>query len=470
MSVGNAKYNMLYNPKEKHYVNYSNEIDINDLNNSLSLVLNAIDENSKVLDVGCSFGYIGEWLIKNKNCKVYGIDIDSKAIAFINSVGVYEGADCINLDYALDNGSEDFNTFNNIDTDFDYVICADLLEHLKDPSSILKLLGTRLSPGGKIIVSIPNIANIDIIVNLLEGRFNYSEYGIMDNTHLKFFTFKSFLEWIYTINSNSKDFIFDLEHLAVTKFIPEYTQEIRKKHSELIDTIININPDLENLQNIFLLTKIEDKDTKSLNLLKLLKRYKKDYKFDIINEITSKICTPVSLINSYEYIVKIKEDNWCGLEIMVATFMQNLKGIIELEITEEGQDIPIVIKEIDLSDIKDNTWVRTYFSKIDDSMGKSYAVRIRVKNTDQSIAVWLNEQDVPCFKLIFLNDDFSIENAEEENTIIEKLENKFRPCLVDNSSASNGRLYNSKEDKIVKLENENKRLRNMVKELLDELI
>ena len=88
MSVGNAKYNMLYNPKEKHYVNYSNEIDINDLNNSLSLVLNAIDENSKVLDVGCSFGYIGEWLIKNKNCKVYGIDIDSKAIAFINCVGV----------------------------------------------------------------------------------------------------------------------------------------------------------------------------------------------------------------------------------------------------------------------------------------------------------------------------------------------------------------------------------------------
>ncbi|HEV7753440.1 MAG TPA: class I SAM-dependent methyltransferase, partial [Baekduia sp.] len=70
----------------------------------------------------------------------------------------------------------------------DAVICADVLEHLRDPWAVLAWLRTLLDPGGRAIVSVPNIAHWTARRALLRGRFDYTDFGLLDRTHLRFFT------------------------------------------------------------------------------------------------------------------------------------------------------------------------------------------------------------------------------------------------------------------------------------------
>ena len=74
---------------------------------------------------------------------------------------------------------------------FDVVVCADVLEHLDDPAAVLARVRRWLSPRGVLFVSLPNVANVAIRLALLAGRFEYAEAGILDRTHLRFFTRRS---------------------------------------------------------------------------------------------------------------------------------------------------------------------------------------------------------------------------------------------------------------------------------------
>ena len=71
---------------------------------------------------------------------------------------------------------------------FDVVVCADVLEHLPEPERLLAKISQWLSPGGILLVSLPNVANVTVRAALAAGRFRYAERGILDRTHLRFFT------------------------------------------------------------------------------------------------------------------------------------------------------------------------------------------------------------------------------------------------------------------------------------------
>lgn len=74
------------------------------------------------------------------------------------------------------------------DTDFDYIILGDILEHLVEPEKLLKCLKSHLSDKGVIIASIPNILHFSAIGEILKGSFEYTDAGVLDRTHLRFFT------------------------------------------------------------------------------------------------------------------------------------------------------------------------------------------------------------------------------------------------------------------------------------------
>jgi SAM-dependent methyltransferase len=74
---------------------------------------------------------------------------------------------------------------------FDVVVCADVLEHLPDPKSVLARARSWIVPGGRLFVSLPNVANVAVRLSLLAGRFEYADRGILDRTHLRFFTRRS---------------------------------------------------------------------------------------------------------------------------------------------------------------------------------------------------------------------------------------------------------------------------------------
>lgn len=258
LNLGNAKENRLFvYDDDKRYFNSAKEIHPEDENSSFSYIIKAITDNSVVLDIGCSYGYLGEWLTENKNCQVYGIDINNDYLEFVKESGYYKDLYNFDIDYPK-NTKNEFERFEKLKEIFDFIICADVLEHLKNPTDALDLISSKLKFGGQVLVSIPNIAHIDIILNLLEGNFNYSEFGILDNTHLRFFTKKSFVEWIKNANDLYKyrDFKFDIKHIGTTHYLSEYQKNFINLYPNLYKKILNSNPDLEILQNIFILIKI----------------------------------------------------------------------------------------------------------------------------------------------------------------------------------------------------------------------
>lgn len=130
-----------------------------------------------VLDVGCGQG--GNFtFIKGvyPNAELCGIELNPKT-AIISQ----KFADVRNCNV------EDLNV-DEWHNKFDYIIAGDIIEHLADPWKFLEKAHTMLKDDGIIIASIPNIANAETIFEILNGRFEYKEYGVLDKTHLRFFT------------------------------------------------------------------------------------------------------------------------------------------------------------------------------------------------------------------------------------------------------------------------------------------
>lgn len=137
-------------------------------------------EASLVLDVGCAVGCFGE-LVKSKNSsEVWGIELNEYAasIAAQKLDKVICGA--FDETLALPQGK------------FDCIVFNDVLEHFVDPYSALLYSKTLLRDGGKIVASIPNVRYFDHVWKfLVDGDWEYTQNGILDRTHLRFFTHKS---------------------------------------------------------------------------------------------------------------------------------------------------------------------------------------------------------------------------------------------------------------------------------------
>jgi methionine biosynthesis protein MetW len=79
---------------------------------------------------------------------------------------------------------------------FDVIVYGDILEHLKNPSGVLESLNRHLNPSGKVVISVPNFVHLFVRLNILAGRFEYMDRGILDRTHLRFFTLASFRRFL----------------------------------------------------------------------------------------------------------------------------------------------------------------------------------------------------------------------------------------------------------------------------------
>jgi methionine biosynthesis protein MetW len=136
---------------------------------------------SRVLEVGCSSGYLGRALI-DKGCHVTGLEIDPEAAreARENGLIVKEGS------------VEDASFRASIAERYDFVLATDVLEHLREPAPVLENFKRWLGPGGQAIISVPNIASWSMREQLFfRGDFEYQETGILDRTHVHFFTWET---------------------------------------------------------------------------------------------------------------------------------------------------------------------------------------------------------------------------------------------------------------------------------------
>lgn len=168
----------------KNYQNYDRAI-FSDAEESLSKIVNKIPNNSVVLDVGCSSGMLGRYLTEKKGCIVDGVDIDASAVDLIRSKYRFTAVKNLEIEPLCDA----FKT-----EAYDYIVVADLIEHLVNPDQLLSELKKLIKPEGTIIFSVPNVTHISNGFELLFGEFNYRENGLLDRTHLRFYSKKSLLD------------------------------------------------------------------------------------------------------------------------------------------------------------------------------------------------------------------------------------------------------------------------------------
>lgn len=158
---------------------------------SLNLLAAHIAPHSTVLDLGCGTGALGRWLVSHASCTIDGVTLSETEAKLARAsyrkviVGNLEGLSL----------AQHFAT-----SAYDFIVCADVLEHLADPASVLNACRPLLSPNGRLLVSVPNAAYCGLIAELMHGNFEYRDEGLLDRTHLRFFTRKTLAEFLAANN------------------------------------------------------------------------------------------------------------------------------------------------------------------------------------------------------------------------------------------------------------------------------
>lgn len=140
-----------------------------------------IGENKRVLEVGCATGYVGEYLVQQQHCRVSGIEYMLGPAEKARQRGCY--------DEVLVGDIMDPATVVGLERGgFDFVLFGDVLEHLISPEQALRNVAPLLVCGGHVLICVPSIIHWSLRLKILRGRFEYTETGPLDRTHVHFFT------------------------------------------------------------------------------------------------------------------------------------------------------------------------------------------------------------------------------------------------------------------------------------------
>jgi len=154
---------------------------------SLSVLASLVRNQATVLDLGCGSGALGEHLSETRGCTLDGVTL-SEAEA-VHARPHYRRVVVDNLE-----SCDLVATFAGIR--YDFIVCADVLEHLSRPEKVLQACRQLLQPDGQLLISVPNAGYSGLIAELLEGEFLYREEGLLDRTHLRFFTRRSLARFL----------------------------------------------------------------------------------------------------------------------------------------------------------------------------------------------------------------------------------------------------------------------------------
>ncbi len=148
-----------------------------------SVLMRLIPRDSRVLELGCASGYLSGYMEGALGCRVTGLEFDPAATAI--------AAQRCSEVYTVDLDAPDALHVAQASAPYDVLLAAAVLEHLKYPERLLQQARALLQPGARVIVSLPNIAYWRLRLMLLAGHFDYTDYGVMDRTHLRLYTAKT---------------------------------------------------------------------------------------------------------------------------------------------------------------------------------------------------------------------------------------------------------------------------------------
>lgn len=179
-----------------------------DSDRAAAKLLRFVGNNKSVLEIGCASGVQSKVLAEQLGCKVTGIEIDAAAAEEARKF----------CDRVIVGNVEELDLVTAIgDKKYDVVIFADVLEHLKYPEHVLEKTKPFLADDGYVVASIPNIVHASVIYEMMKGRFDYRHFGLLDDTHIRFFTKKT----IYHVFERAGFIIVNLDRKVIP---PEYSE------------------------------------------------------------------------------------------------------------------------------------------------------------------------------------------------------------------------------------------------------
>jgi 2-polyprenyl-3-methyl-5-hydroxy-6-metoxy-1,4-benzoquinol methylase len=409
---------------------YDLELDLNS-NNSLSLIINMIKPNTKILEFGPATGRLTKYLNKQMKCKVDIVEIDKEA-----GLRASEYSNKSLLGEELGD-IEKYKWIEELKNDkYDYIIFADVLEHLQCPKNVLKNCNRVLKDEGSIIVSVPNIAHNSVVIDLINDEFKYNNLGLLDNTHIKFFTYHSLKRMIYETGYE--------------------TVVERAVYSKVGDN--EINNSYASVNNEFAR---ELRKRKNGNLYQFIFGFKKKE-----NAITQ---TPIREFNldinsEYEFVCYIKDniENQYNENKTIRKFINPNHNIIKLDFSNFKE-----INELRIDPITSNCIIniKNMYTLIDDKKVKiniSYTNGINLfesiyifSTNDPQIYLDLKGIDIKnlYYECVFI--DFDSENISKYDTIINKIlkNNAMQLDEKENVIKEQEDTINKKEDIINEKEN-----------------
>ena len=211
---------------------YDQIVDPHRPNNAHAHALALIGFNRRVLELGAAAGHVTRVLVEQR-CSVTAIEFEPEAAADLG--GLADRVICGDLN--------DPAVFDELTAEYDVVLAGDVLEHLVRPHDVLCRAVRLLRPGGHVVISLPHVGHVDVRLALLRGEWKYRPWGLLDATHVRFFTLPTIKEMLADAGLTMTE----LRRVRMPAFESELDIARDSVSSELLDELLS-DPEAETYQ------------------------------------------------------------------------------------------------------------------------------------------------------------------------------------------------------------------------------
>lgn len=178
-------------------------------------VVRLVGQYKRVLEVGCGPGSITRILATEGQCSVTGLELDTEAIKKASPF-------CETI-YQADLNAEHWPLLLEGSAPFNVLVAADVLEHLYDPWTALKRMVPLINDNGYLVISLPHAGHAAVLACLLNGNFEYRDWGLLDRTHIRFFGLKNIEDLFSQADLKIIEVAYVLKHPEETEFAAQWS-------------------------------------------------------------------------------------------------------------------------------------------------------------------------------------------------------------------------------------------------------